>query len=316
MKNILTTIIKTILILILLLGLFWFAYGDEFSRNEEEVKGIKIVEELTISRPLKQLTEGNGIATNIWIDEERIDNLRNHNIKYLFVDVGDTRQDGFLNTPNHEIIGFLEMIEDYEKENNYDFIILPYSEINTHNYNVNDEFKKNFVELYLGLIELGFDGIYVDIEPIRKGQEVSFLNLLEELDRKVPNDKILGTYSGVISEIENDNEWEWDINFYKRVSNRVDFIFVPGYDYPFEDKELYKSKIKEQVGIISSNNFNSYFMLGIPTHKPQPETIENALSAYQEEVSRFQTNKFIGAGIFAEWTMDENEWNVFDKYLG
>ena len=55
--------------------------------------------------------------------------------------------------------------------------------------------------------------------------------------------------------------------------------------------------------------------MGIPTHNAYPETIENALEAYNEEIALHPNSKFIGVGIFSEWTIDDEEWKVFEEMM-
>ncbi|MFH1358965.1 MAG: hypothetical protein ABIH37_03700 [archaeon] len=249
----------------------------------------------------------NAIVTNIWIDESKFDNLKNHKIKYLFVDVGDTGKDGKLETSNEEIISFLDSVDSFEKENNYDFIILPYSEINTYNYDVDEGFENNFINDYLYLDSIGFDGIFVDIEPVtdRKG----YLELLDKINKDFPSSSIIVVYSGSVGS-ETDNEWEWDLEFFREVSERVNLISVQGYDSDLSNKEEYQDYVKKQLVELSKISLSSNLMLGVPTHKDYPETIENSLTIYRETKS-----DFLGVAIFAEWTMDNEEWKVFDGYV-
>ena len=136
---------------------------------------------------------------------------------------------------------------------------------------------------------------------------MNFLNL------KIPKNKIIAVYSGTLSKGENDNEWGWDRGYFKKVSDKVDLIFIPGYDYSISEEDEYKEELKYQVSELSKLNLNSNLMLGIPTHKNYPETIENSLSVYASEVQK-NNGRFVGIGIFAEWTMDENEWEVYERF--
>src|SRR3990167_1573833 len=105
---------------------------------------------------------------NIWIlEDERLNVLKESGVKYLFVDVGDTNINGQIETPEKEIRDFITNLNSYESANSYDFTILPYSEINTYTYDIeSEEFQDNFIADYLNLIKLGFDGVYLDIEPV------------------------------------------------------------------------------------------------------------------------------------------------------
>ncbi|MHC4131095.1 MAG: polysaccharide deacetylase family protein [Planctomycetota bacterium] len=268
-----------------------------------------------IMRPLRKIPIGDGVVTNIWMSNQiKFDNLRDHKIKYLFVDIGNTKQNGTMETPIEQIAEFLKLVESYEKKHQYDFILLPYSEVNTNHYDINSEFKENFIAVYDHLISLGFDGVYVDIEPIRKGQEEDYLDFLKDLSTICPEDKILGVYAGVVdSESDNvrNNEWSWSKNLYRKVSSKVDLICVPGYDTDLRNSKDYNSFIRKQIEILSSTQSNACLMLAIPTHKREPETIENALVSYNSVINKYPQNLFIGTYIFAEWTTNRHEWDVF-----
>ncbi len=262
----------------------------------------------------KKLANGNGIVTNIWLDDpSRLDKLKEHNIKYLFVDVGNTKQNGKIETSKKEITHFLNFVNQYEQENNHDFILLPYSEINAYIYDIDSIFIENFIMDYTNLVSTGFDGLLVDIEPIPFNKRDAYIDLLEKLDALLPNDAIISVYAGSLQDSQ--NEWEWSYAFYKEVSKKVDLISIPGYDLDLSSKEEYQDYIKEQIRKISSLNWSSSFLLAVPTHKEFPETIENALDAYRSEISKYPTNDFIGICVFAEWTTTENEWNKFKTFM-
>ena len=246
----------------------------------------------------------NGFVVNIWIHEKDFDRLKDNGIKYLFVDVGDTGMDGRLFDSTNEIGNFLDEIKKYEEENNYDFILLPYSEVNTYDYNFNRDFQDNLIEDYVGLVERGFDGIYVDVEPIRDKEDY-----IEFLDRVRNEFSFVGVYSGSVGN-NLENEWEWNLDFYKEVCNRVDLIFVPGYDTDLKNKEEYVDYIKMEVRELSNLELNCDLMLGVPTHKSDVENLNNALEGYSIE-----GNRFIGVGVFAEWTTSNSEWGVFERFI-
>jgi len=291
-------LIVLIIILVVVLGLgFVFIQnnGDDIVDSESE-------ENYTKTNNI------NGIVTNIWIDESKFDNLMNHKIKYLFVDVGDTNSYGYLKTTNQELVSFLNKVESFERENNYNFILLPYSEVNTYNYNIDSNFEDNFIKEYFDLDRIGFDGIFIDIEPVL--DENSYLKLLERINKEFSDDSIIAVYSGSVGLKNSDNVWTWDLDFFKQVSEKVDLISVQGYDSGLTNKDEYQAYVKKQLVELSKSNLNTKLMLGVPTHRDYPETIENSLSVYKKTKSNF-----LGVVMFAEWTMDEKEWDVFDGYF-
>lgn len=261
-----------------------------------------------------KLVYGNGIVTNIWLyNISRLDTLKGHNIKYLFIDVGGTGEDGRIETRKEEIKEFLNFLNLYEQKNNYDFILLPYSEINSYVYNVNSSFIENFIMDYTDLVNMGFDGLLVDIEPVPFNKREVYVNMLEKLDISLPKDAIVSVYSGSLEDSQ--NEWEWGYSFYRDVSERVDMISIPAYDLGLGSKEEYQDYVKEQIKRIASKNWNSYFLFAVPTHKEFPETIENALNAYKSELEKYPKNSFLGVCIFAEWTTTNDEWKVFKNFI-
>ena len=260
--------------------------------------------------------KANGIVINIWVLEDyRLDKIRDRKIKYLVVDVGGIDSAGRLETPDEEIDEFLNFIRDYEKENNYDFVLLPYTEVNTYDYDIESmNFKENLIGMYKDLNTKGFDGHFVDIEPVQFNQRDFYIEFLKELKNK--NLGIMVVYSGDITDdSENENEWEWDVEFFRKAANIADIITIPGYDTDLNDKIDYKNKLKEQVRLLNKENFNTNILLGIPTHKNEPETIDNALNFYNEAIEEHGPDNIIGYSIFSEWTMEDDEWGIFDRFI-
>ena len=226
------------------------------------------------------------------------------------MEVGDVEKDGKIRS-KERIKKFLSFIKEYEEKSRYDFIMLSYSEIDSYIYNIG-EIKENFIKDCGELVSLGFDGVHIDIEPVRLEQRGDYLDLLKRFAVEFPENKILSVYSGAVGSDYSDNEWEWPLGFYEEAARNVDLIFVPGYDLGLNDERRYRRAIEKQIGKLSSIEY-SHLILGVPTHKQEPETIENALEAFS--IAGQQKNQFIGVAIFAEWTIDKSEWKIFEEYL-
>ena len=256
----------------------------------------------------------NAIVTNIWLnDVSKLDKFKQNNIKYLIIDIGDTSLNGQIITPKKEIVDFINFINKYEKKSGYDFNLLPYSEIILDKYNLEAyDFQKNLIEDYIYLNKIGYDGILIDIEKIPLNQREEYLNFLKEMKKSLPPKSIVSVYSGQLS--DSPNEWEWSPKFMKEVSDNVDIISFGAYDTGLETNEGYISYIEDQIIKINLLNPNAKFLFGLPTHKNSPETIENAIRAFNESLSSAENN-FIGLTIFAEWTADDSEWEVFEEYI-
>ncbi len=280
--------------------------------QEPRGKEVPKKESAQINIPLQA---GHGIVTNIWFSNfSKLREFEEAGIKYLIVDVGDTDSSGMLETDREEITEFLEFIEEYENENDYNFILLPYSEVNTYDYNFdNPELRSNLISDYIRLVLMGFDGIHVDIEPIQFHQRSAYLKFLEELRNSLDSRTILSVYSGHLGK-SYFNEWEWDAKFYQEVGDYARLICIPGYDIDLNTKEEYQKDIINKIRELNAMEIKSQIILGIPTHKQEPETIQNALEAYSSEIQKYSQQKFMGVVIFAEWTTDSNEWNTFKQF--
>ncbi len=254
----------------------------------------------------------NGIVTNIWLDNEsKLDKFRQRNIKYLIVDVGGIDSTGKFTATSADLNYFLNFEKNYESKYNYHFVLLPYSEIYTYNYNINQTgFKENLVNGYVNLDSMGFNGAFVDIEPARFDQRADYINFLQKLDTAMGSKPIM-VYSGDVNN-DNTNEWEWSPGFYNQTSPYVDVFSIPIYDTGITDTTTYINYAKNQISQINSLNINSKVLIAVPTHKPSPETLVNALYAYN---STIKSSKIIGVDVFAEWTTDDSEWTTYDKYF-
>jgi hypothetical protein len=257
---------------------------------------------------------GDAIITNVWIaDSAKLDKIRENDIRVLIVDIGDISLSGEILNKN-QVRAFIKRIKEYEEANKYNFIVLPYSEIGTNKFTLDENFLENLKEQYIWLGDEGFDGAYVDIEPVKFSQRDKYLAFLSDLKESLGKDSIVGVYSGFHGDFRNSrNEWEWTNSYFHSVCGRVDLITIPVYDTSFTEISEYRKYIKMNVREISSQMWNCSFLLGIPTHKENPETLENAFDAYKEESVKYPNTPFLGVAIFSEWTISEYDWERYSN---
>lgn len=306
MKNALLK--KVVIILVMVISASIIMYF--FSNNNPDTSGESKKEyEKKITRPYFEIEKSNGIVTNIWFRDEKIlDNLVKHNMKYLFVDVGDINKDGRLMTFEVELQKFISFINNYEEKNKFDFILLPYNEVIVGKYDFSSEkFRNNLIKNYIEMIQVGFDGAYIDVEAIPMEQRETFLLFLEDIGKEIGKNKTLAAYAGALN--DDPNEWEWEPNFYEAVSDRIDIILIQSYDFGLNNKEKYQNYLTEQINFISELELNANLFATLPTHKSYPETLENAIEIYSQK-----KDIFVGSVIFAEWKTSDEEWKIFEKY--
>lgn len=258
---------------------------------------------------------GDAIITNIWLESfSKLDNIKDKDIQILVVDVGSISHEGNFLASEDEIKNFIKLVDEFEKTRNYPLIILPYSEINTANFTLSPEFFNNLKAGYKKLFDMGFDGAYVDIEPVAIAQRQDYTAFLYDLRNELGEDAIIALYSGFYSDYKvSRSDWEWDNNYLHKVCENSDVIVVPVYDTDFKTEEEYKMYVKMKVRHLSTQSWNCSFFFGIPTHKPYPELLENAYSAFKEESEKYENTSVKGIFIFSEWTIDSAEWQDYDR---
>ncbi len=261
---------------------------------------------------VKNTEEIKGIVTNIWIPQSNLERLKENKITHLFVDIGDIDTTGIIQTPKEEIINFINDLNKFEKSSSYNFITLPYTEIILDKYSLTEEFQNNLINEHKSLMALGFNGVFIDIEKIPLSQRQNYISFINNLMQNLPKDSPLAIYAGHLN--QNPSEWEWDLNFYKTISEKAGLIIIPAYDTNNQNIISYNYQLSNQIEQLNNINSKAKFILGIPTHKQYPETIENALKLYQRSHNQENSN-FIGVSIFAEWTMDENEWETYKIFI-
>lgn len=264
---------------------------------------------------IKNTEEIKGIVTNVWIPQANLENLKENKITHLFVDIGNIDTTGIIQTPKEEIINFINGLKSFESSNNYNFIILPYTEIILDEYSLTEEFQNNLINEHKSLMALGFNGVFIDIEKIPLSQRQNYISFINKLIQNIQKDSPSATLAIYAAHLaQNPSEWEWDLALYKAISEKADLIIIPAYDTNAQNIISYNYQLSNQIEQLNNINSKAKFILGIPTHKQAPETIENALKLYQRSRNQEKSN-FIGISFFAEWTMDENEWETYKIFI-
>ncbi|VVB59659.1 Uncharacterised protein [uncultured archaeon] len=266
-----------------------------------------------------RVPEGNGIITNIWVERSLFDMLKQHSIKYIFVDIGDVdKKTGKITTPRNQIEVFVNSVASFEKEKNYEFTVLPWNAIIAQEgYNFGSpEFRENYLNEYVQLVkDFGFEGIHVDIEAIPDALKGEYLKMLRKWRAKLPVDSILAAYSGsIISDDVKGNEWNWHEGFLHEVfENGVDVLLPPTYDTDSRTEEDYMRYLQNLMHMLSGQKKGS-FMFTIPTHKPAPELSKYALDEFLKAKKKYCNFPISGVVEFASWTIKDENWKEFEEF--
>jgi hypothetical protein len=177
-----------------------------------------------------------------------------------------------------------------------------------------------------GLMDEGFDGLHVNIEPVNDGN-VEFLALLRAVRTAVGPDRILslsairpGPFGLPVAP-----NFVWSPDYYSRVASIADQVVVMAYDTGLPTSNLYRRYVAYAAGSVTRTLLRSReparVLMGIPTydetgfmHRAGVETPENALLGIVAGLRGVGGGgTFEGIALYAEWTTDDSEWGVYER---
>jgi phosphopantetheinyl transferase (holo-ACP synthase) len=175
-----------------------------------------------------------------------------------------------------------------------------------------------------GLVDEGFDGVHVNIEPVDDGN-VEFLALLRALRPAVGPDRILSLSAirpGPVA-LPMARNFLWTPGYYARVAAVADQVVVMSYDTGLPTAHLYRRYMAWAAGSVTRALVGSgaRVLLGIPTydetglmHRAGVETPENALTRIVAGLRGVGGGgTFEGVAVYAGWTTDEAEWRTYER---
>jgi len=175
-----------------------------------------------------------------------------------------------------------------------------------------------------GLMDEGFDGIHVDVEPVNDGN-VDFLALLRSLRTAIGGDHILSISAirpGPIALSAAPNFF-WTPAYYARVAAAADQVVVMTYDTGLPTAALYARYVSYATAAVAGElqGSRARVLVGIPTyeetgrmHRAGVETPENALLGVVSGLQGLKdTKSFEGVALYAGWTTDDAKWGIYER---
>jgi spore germination protein YaaH len=177
-----------------------------------------------------------------------------------------------------------------------------------------------------GLIDEGFDGIHLNVEPVDDGN-VDFLSLLRALRTAVGPDRILSLSAirPAPFPIPVAPNFAWSLGYYDRVGALADQVVVMGYDTGLPAAGFYRRYMSWVAATLTRSLLASHararVLLGIPTyddatamHRLAVESPRNALLGVITGLRGIGGGgTFEGVALYAEWTTDAGEWEVYER---
>ena len=174
-----------------------------------------------------------------------------------------------------------------------------------------------------GLMDEGFDGIHLNIEPVANGDD-DYLALLRALRAAVGTGilSISATRPGPVAPAFAPNFF-WTADYYARIADAADQVVLMTYDTAIPTPSLYRRYVAYAAATVTANLARSHrtrVLVGIPTydetglmHRKGVETPENALLGVVSGLRGRTGGTFEGVALYAEWTTDPEDWAVYER---
>jgi hypothetical protein len=175
-----------------------------------------------------------------------------------------------------------------------------------------------------GLMDEGFDGVHVNVEPVPDG-DAEFLALLRALRPAIGSGilSLSATRPGPLHVPAAPN-FLWTPEYYERVAAEADQLVVMAYDTALPTPSLYRRYLSYAASSMTANLARSgraRLLIGIPTydgkglmHRADVENPENAITGLVAGLRGVGGGgTFEGVALYAEWTTDEEEWATYER---
>jgi len=177
-----------------------------------------------------------------------------------------------------------------------------------------------------GLIDEGFDGIHLNVEPVDDGN-VDFLALLRALRSAVGREHVLSLSASKPGPfaLPMAPNFFWSPEYYGRVAALADQIVIMSYDTGLPTAGLYQRYVAYAAAATTASLANAKararVLIGVPTydeaglmHRAGVETPENAIRGVIAGLRGLGAGgTFEGVALYAEWTTDDDEWAIYER---
>jgi spore germination protein YaaH len=177
-----------------------------------------------------------------------------------------------------------------------------------------------------GLVDEGFDGIHVNVEPVDDGND-EFLALLRALRTAVGPGRILSLSAIRPAPVALPlaPNFAWSLEYYRRVAAIVDQIVIMAYDTALPTAPLYRRYVAWSTAAVTRElaaaRAPARLLMGVPTyddpsfmHRLAVESPENAFLGVVAGLRGLGAGgTFEGVALYAEWTTGDDEWLLYDR---
>ncbi len=183
--------------------------------------------------------------------------------------------------------------------------------------------RQRMVAEVRGLMDDGFDGIHLNVEPVANGDD-EYLALLRALRPAVARGtlSLSATRPGPFG-LPIAPNFLWSPGYYRQVAASADQLVVMSYDTALPTPTLYRRYMAYAARSVTSSlegTSRARVLLGVPTyedyglmHRRGVETPENALLGVVAGLRGVGGGgTFEGVALYAEWTTTPAEWSTYE----
>jgi hypothetical protein len=177
-----------------------------------------------------------------------------------------------------------------------------------------------------GLVDEGFDGVHLDVEPVDDGND-EYLALLRAMRTAVGAGHVLSVSAIRPAPVglPRAPNFAWSPDYYARVAATVDQLVIMAYDTALPTASLYQRYVRwaarSVAGALDASGSEARVLMGVPTYEPYTfmhrrgvETPENSLAGVVAGLRGLGAGgTFEGVALYAEWTTDEAEWAAYER---
>lgn len=264
--------------------------------------------------------------------------LREHEIGTVYAWVSWLQEDGsWRGATNFEAIKtFVQQFNQvYPEAELYGWIGFPVNVGDDDGYRLDDdELQQKVADFSQRVVtDFGFDGVFLNVEPVWNGNAADFLELLRKVRAAVGDTRPISVavppdWSPTDAEIAVPPliipGTIWEKAFKQRVALLADQIVVMAYNgglsKPDDYAEWVAYQVKAYAEALSDPVTGTELVIGIPTyeaqlpaHDPRIENIETAIKGIRDGLSQAGDAASVveGVAIYAEWETDAAEWSQF-----
>ncbi|MER6994258.1 hypothetical protein [Streptomyces sp. NPDC000410] len=179
------------------------------------------------------------------------------------------------------------------------------------------------------ILDVGFDGVHFDLEPLHSGDR-DYLSLLDDLrtltrERRVPLsvaahqiDPLPAAHS-VVGAVVGSPKW-WSQEFFAEVARRVDQIAVMSYDTWMPLEGLYGGYVAQQTALaLEVTPEDTDLLMGLPFfheddigHWENAETVSAAIRGTRLGLGRTDRDRErFGVALYVDFAAEEKDWEAY-----